>query len=941
MHKKLRDILTITWNRRVVIALGVFTSTLVFADPQLHYENALSAYKAERFDESMIHLKNALHENPENLPSKVLMGQLLTEQGQYRTAEIEFKEAIFQGADVSLFATSWGITLIKLKEYQRVIDYADYNSFPNVQLKDWLRLRANACMQAKNYECATESYVELGEVSKDKTEQLNGLANIALTQKNYLEAQSYLSQAGNINTKNPVTWQLKGLVSRQQNNLADALIYLEKAFELNPDNPYILRHLADVYLASSNQEAAKKTVNTILTADPNDPFAILVNSWLQQGTVLAPDAEIKFNELSAKIKNYPNQLVKQEQSLLFLRALIEFREENYEFAIRDFIALRKFDESDLSPIIYLAKSYIALNKEKKAMAILEDNQHMFKALPDTLIMLGDLYINNDKNFKALSLIETLNENHTDNIQVKLLQTKLLIARGKIHQGLQNLDELLKQAPDNQAVLLVHSILNLQAKRFSRADTSVTKLLTLQPDDPVSLNIKGAILIKLNQVAEAQTYLNKALSIHPDFTSATYNLASTWYLLGDSVRAKQLIASILTSTPNYQAALLLLAEIQIKQNAPEDALKNYRKVLLSDKQNVAALEGLTSIYVARKEYKSALLQLNRLSSSDQENPKYVIQKAQIYVAQNDKENSQRTMQELQRLSNNNAALMIALHKLQLLTGDRQAATQSLIRAQKLQPGSLRLAVQVSEFLLNENETKAAAVELDKLANKYPKQAQVSFLQGRLAEQQGDLNTANQLYLKTLDINENFELALAKMYALTLKGVPSSPFKNKIEQIVNNNPERFFPRNLLAQYHYYQKEYELAAQQYERLLQHSDLKDPQGILNRLAKIYMNSDIKKSMQYAAQAYEINNKEPNTLTTYGWLLTQNKQPKQGLELLRRAYSRDQKNLALRYYIAVSLNMLGLVNEAKSELESLFDKKQNFTEKEAATALYKELSNK
>ncbi|MEO9945444.1 XrtA/PEP-CTERM system TPR-repeat protein PrsT [Paraglaciecola sp.] len=941
MHKILRGTLPHIWKRGWTLAFCLLVSPLALADSQLHYENALSAYKAERFDESMIHLKNALHESPENLPSKVLMGQLLTKQGQYRTAEVEFSEAINQGADVSLFATSWGLTLIKLKEYQQVIDYSGFNSFPDTQLKDWLRLRANACMQAKNYECATTSYKNLGSISKDKSEQLNGLANIALTLKNYTEAQEYLSQAGNIDPSNAITWQLKGLVSRQQNNLTDALTYLEKAFELNPNDPYILRHLADVYLASSNQEAAKKTVNTILTADPNDPFAILVNSWLQQGTDLAPAAEKKFNELSAKIKNYPNELVIEDQSLLFLRALIEFRQKNYEFAIRDFTALRQFDKNDLSPIIYLAKSYIAINKEKKAMELLEENISMFDALPDTLIMLGDLYINNDKNFKALSLIETLNKNYADNIQVQLLQTKLLIARGKTQQGLQSLEQLLAKAPNNQAVLLVHSILNLQAGLFDNANTSITQLLALNPEDPVSLNIKGAILIKLNQIQGSQDYFNKALSISPEFTSARYNLASTWYLLGQLDKAQKLITYILGKKPNYPAALLLLAEMQVKQNQINDALQNYRKVLLNDKSNVAALEGLTSIYVSQQEYRSALLQLNRLSSSDQENPKYVIQKAQIYIAQNDKVNSQRTMQELQRLGNNDAALMIALHKLQLLAGDVDAATQSLIKAQILQPNSLRLALQLAEFLLNENQTVTAAEHLSNLLEKYPLQAQVFFLQGRLAEQQGDLIKANKHYLRSIELDENYELALAKLYALTLKGIDAAPFKNKIDQIVDKYPNRFFPRNLLAQYYYYQESYELAASQYERLLQHPDLKESQGILNRLANIYMETDLQKSMEYALRSYTLDNKNPNTLTIYGWLLTQQNQPKEGLELLRRAYSRDQQNLVLHYYIAVSLDKLGLVDEAKSELEALFSKKQNFENEDAAKALYKELGNK
>ena len=165
-----------------------------------------------------------------------------------------------------------------------------------------------------------------------------------------------MQKAGEIEPTNPITWQLKGLVARNQNKLELALEYLHRAFELEPNDPYILRNLADVYLASNNNQAAKETINIILSSSPNDPFAILVNRWLQQDTVLEAEAEKKFNELAVKISNYPTELIEQEQSLLFLRALVAFRQQNFAQAERDFIKLRKLDDSDISPILLLAKS---------------------------------------------------------------------------------------------------------------------------------------------------------------------------------------------------------------------------------------------------------------------------------------------------------------------------------------------------------------------------------------------------------------------------------------------------------------------------------------------------------------------------------------------------------------------------------------------------------
>lgn len=939
--KMLRVLLKPFLNQLFVICcLSLSFIQVTRADTLLHYEKALSAFKEQRFDASMIHLKNALQSSPDNLPSKILMGELLTQLEQYPAAEVEFEEAIMQGADISLFAKSWGVTLLKRQAYAKIIEFKQFNGFSTIQLLDWQRLRATACMQSKNYECAKESFSQISSSSTDQTEALNGLANIEFNLKNYAAANEYLQQALNINTENATTWQLLGLVARNNNDMKEALKYLQKAFELSPDDPYILRNLADVYLAANNKEAASQTINTILLRSPNDPFAILVNSWLQQDTALSAEAEKKFNELAVKIKVYPTELVEQDQSLLFLRALVAFRQQNFEQAMRDFTKLRKLDDSDISPIILLAKSYIALNKEKDAIELLELQQARLNTLPDILVMLGDLYINNNKNFKALSLLQSLQVEYPDNIQVLLLEAKLMIARERQGAaGFEKLDKLVTQYPENETVLFAHSVLSLQMQQYAKANESISKLVILQPKDAIKLNLKGAVLIKLNQIEEAQQYLKQALIINPDLMAAKINLASSYFLLQQRPQARNILSAILQQQPRNDSALLLLAKIQVYEQQYEDALANYRLVLIDDKQNIEALEGLSSLYIAKNESKDALFQLTKLNKIQPENPKYIIQKAQLYLSMQDKERSKIEIDMLARLAQDDAALMIALSKLQLLAGELNMAIESLERAQALQPKSIRIGIELAELLLNNNLIDKAATQIKQLANKFNHTADLYFLQGRLAEQQGKLQQANTYYLKTLELDDQYELALAKLYTLIANGIPAQAFKAKIDQIVTKYPERYFPRNLLAQYYYYTKDFKQAAFHYEYLLQHEDLPSRSGMLNRLALVYMPSDQLKSVEYAKQAFALNDTNPQILATYGWLLTQQNQAQEGLSLLRKSLARNQQNPSLHYYIAVSLEKLGLVREAISELETLFAKQIEFEEIEQAKLLYQKLT--
>ena len=922
-----------------VLFLSFSFIQLSVADTLLNYEKALSAFKEKRFDESMIYLKNALQATPDNLPSKILMGELLTQLGQYQAAEIEFAEAIHQGADISLFANSWAISLLKLKEYEQIIAFKKFDGFSKAQLLDWQRIRAAACLQAKNYDCARQSFNQIGELAADKTEQYNGLANVELSLKNYQEAQIFLNKATQISPNNSITWQLKGLVARSQNEINKSLDFLQKAFQLNPDDPYILRNLADVYLAANNKEAASQTINTILLKSPNDPFAILVNSWLQQDTTLSAAAELKFNEMASKINMYPTELVEQDQSLLFLRGLVAFRQQNFEQSMRDFNKLRKLDDSDITPITLLAKSYIALNKEKDAIELLELNQEKLSTLPDILVMLGDLYINTNKNFKALSLLQSLQIHYADNVQVRILEAKLMLARGQQQNGLEKLDQLVSEYPENETVLLIHSVLSLQTQQYAKANESISTLVKLKPNDAIKLNLKGAVLIKLNKIDEAQQYLKQALELSPELTSAKINLASSYFLLNELIQARTILAAVLQQQSREPSALLLLAKIQMLENQYDDAQANYRLVLIDDKQNIEALEGLSAIYSAKNELNEALFHLGKLTKIQPENPKYIIQKTQLYLSLQDKEQAKAEIETLSRLAQNDAALMIALSKLHLLIDDLPNAISALERAQTLQPKSIRVGIELAELLLNNNMTDDAERQIKLLVSKFADSADITFLQGRLAEQQGKLQLANTLYLKTLEIDDQYELALAKLYALLSHGVSAEPFKTKIDQIVTLYPERYFPRNLLAQYYYYTNDFKQAAFHYEYLLQNKELPSRAAMLNRLALVYMPSDIAKSVEYAKQAFALDDSNPQILSTYGWLLTQQNQATEGLSLLRKSLARNQQNPALHYYIAVSLEKLGFVHEAISELDTLFKKQIEFEEIEQAKLLYKKLT--
>ena len=65
-------------------------------------------------------------------------------------------------------------------------------------------------MNSKNYACAEQSYLKVGQLTDDKTEKFNGLANIQLNLKNFDKAHQYLQQANEIDPNECPTAASKG-----------------------------------------------------------------------------------------------------------------------------------------------------------------------------------------------------------------------------------------------------------------------------------------------------------------------------------------------------------------------------------------------------------------------------------------------------------------------------------------------------------------------------------------------------------------------------------------------------------------------------------------------------------------------------------------------------------------------------------------------------------
>jgi Tfp pilus assembly protein PilF len=202
-----------------------FSTSLKAADGS--YEMALQSFQQKEYDVSYIHLKNTLQVDPKNLPAKLLMGQLLTRNGYYDEAIVEFRQAIEFEIDIHLVLVPLGNALIFSKQYQDVIDLGKGFNLNDGITFEWKMLSAAAYNNLDKLDMARAEYKAAIALFKDNTRAINSLAFLDLNDKKLARAERQADRSLKIESQNYRTWHLKGRIAEAKGELLEAIKFYQ------------------------------------------------------------------------------------------------------------------------------------------------------------------------------------------------------------------------------------------------------------------------------------------------------------------------------------------------------------------------------------------------------------------------------------------------------------------------------------------------------------------------------------------------------------------------------------------------------------------------------------------------------------------------------------------------------------------------------------------
>lgn len=915
-----------------LVACFSFPSSLFAETSSEYYEKALEAYNQNDFAATYILLKNSLQQNDDNLPAKILMGKILMINSYMDESEAVLEEALSLGGDPSLIVDTLGKVWLYTQQNEKIVN-SKFKNLTKQAETDWQIIVATAHLNLKDLSSARIGYEKALKNNPTNIRALNALTLLELHQDNFEKSKTYLDKSLFLEPENTATLRLLGDFHLRQKHVKEAIAAYQQSFTLDPLDPITKRALVTAYLQDQDINAARKLLENILQQTPGDPTGLLLKAWILAKDQMSDEAARELESLSAKLAGLTGEALQERPALLYVSALSAYALQNYQQAKSFFIQYLTLVPDNAEAVALLAQTYVKLNEPKRALEAVQRHESELMDTIENAILIAELYLASEKSFKAVEITRKLQELYPEDPRVELLEIKTLMSRGK-HQDALNKLNASQHGNTSVRFIIARTQLLMAMGNLDEANKIADKLLELSPDNIDFLNLKAVIFIRQVQYTDAETYLDKALAINPEHFSARFNKANILSARGEHKKAIEIATQLNIVQPDTVNVLTLLARSQYNAGNLEAAEESLERVLQKDIDNLFAMELLANIHTRQGEPEKAIRQLTNAIKTEPEKARYQMQRAELYLTLKQNERVTRELAKIKLLVKDDPKGLVDLSKIQLKANDIEGAKQSIAAALQMQPDQQLLAIEYVRTHLLTGDLNNAREMLNKWLAVKPNEPQLLVLSGDVYVADENANAAAKDYLKVLDIAGSYRPAAAKLFQLASKGTAQDAFENKVIELLNNAPDDYFSRNLLADFYINQGRLDKALIEYEKLIKIEELPNKAFILNNMANIYIGIDLNKAQQLIDQAIQGGADVAALYDTQGWILSLKGQYEEALTVLRKAFAMDSDDPSNQYHLAYTLHKLNRIPQAKSSLERALESSRPFSERTDAEAL-------
>ncbi len=900
-----------------------------------HYERALAAADKGELETAVIHLKNALQLEPDNLPARILLGRVLLEGGAPEAAEKELKTARSLGADEAILLIPLAKAYLMQDKYEQVVDEIvpaglGRDVEATVQL-----LRAEAFLGLRRPDDAEGAFFAATRLMPNDPRGFVGLGRVAFIEGNIQGAANFAEKALQLAGDSAGAWSLKGDIERYLRQPQAALVAYQAAIDADPDQVPARVNRAAILVELGRLDEARAEIAEIRARIPGDPRADYLDALVLAREGRNADARVALESAATTLKRRSLRTLRSHPPTVLLNGLIAFALENFEEAttyLSRYVHLRPNDPYGHEILgalhIRMGNTLAAVEELKKVLAIRPDDVRI-------LNMIAAAFIENGQYDRGTAYFIRAARLEPDSIPARMRLGLGYLASGEVREAVDELKAAFEKAPESLQAGIFLALAQLHNRNFDDAIRTARKIESSHPDVPYVQNLLGTALLGRGDFDQARKRFEHALALDPRYVPAHLNLARLDARAGDLDAAIRRYNQILAWDNRQIQAIVELAKLAHARNQMDAAIAGMERARALDPDNPAPWYSLVSYQAEKGEFDEALRIAEDYRRQHPQDLRMLRLTAEVQFAAGRHKDAIGLLREVVELSDRRGPALYELGQLQERVGDLSGARIAYRRAIAWDRSMVPAWRALIDLISRSGNTDEALSLVADLRTAVPEAPATDLIAARVLRRAGQFRKAERL-LRRLIAREASAEATIELYRVLAGSQQLARGIKLLENWLAGHDDDHGVRLILANGYIRAGALRKAIALYEAL--NRRVPDNPVVLNNLAWLYHKVADERALDFAMRAYARAPDDALVLDTYGWILVQKGEATRGLSLLREARTRAATDPQIHYHLAAALAALGRTDEARRELEQLLRADTAFDEVAEARALLQQL---
>ena len=879
---------------------------------------------------AIIQYKTALQSGTDTAEIRWLLGRSLLSAANPQPAIVELNKALEAGYPKDEVVPLLAQALVMLGDYRKLT-----TSFEGTQLTDKL---ANASLNAS----LATAWAALGDPAKGEAALAAALRALpeygpALVMRARLVgvkgdldgALSIVEQVLKRDANAHEAHQLKGeilLLGKKDEKGGEASI--RQALEI--DKAYLPAHAMLIGLALDKRDikGAKAQATLLRAVQPKSPQTAYL------------EAQIAFYEGDfTKAQELANSLMRvasENISVLQLAGSVEAQIGSMVIAESIFSKALLLEPGSTLTRQNLAIAYVRLGQPAKALETLRPLTGEGSADIKSLKLAGEaaLRMEDPRAAETFFLRASKVDPNDPQIRTKLAVTQL--NRGEVSRGFAELQALSDNSKDTTADMAIVSA-RVKRREWDAALAGLDAITKKDPKNGAIPELRGRILVARGNLPGARTAFEEALALDPKLFAAVSYLAELDLLEKKPEQARRRLEDTMRTEPRNHFAGLALAQLLSRLGAPLDEQRAVVLQTIKANPSVAAPRlRLVELNLANRRYTEALAAAQEAAAALPNDANVLDALGRSLTQTGDIQQAISTFKRLNNLDSKAVLPHTRLADLYKSTGDRKSAQASWRRVLEIEPDSDLARVSLIELMLADKRPADAMALAREIQKNRPASATGHLFEGALHHRQRELDKALAAYRAGLQREpRRSELGVRVHQTLSATGrtAEATQFASGWAAANPNDSEFGYQ----AAVTYLNRGDIVSAEQRFRAL--ADMHPNHALaLNNLAWTMVQLGKPGAVAYAERANAIAPNRPAVMDTLAGAMAAEDKVEQALGLQKSAAALAPNEPALRLNLAKIALKAGDKTLARTELEALAKRGQQFSAHEEVSKLLKSL---